>query len=672
MDTAAFTSARDIIVDNLVYFVKTIWGPEVFGPQMDHNISSLATGLLELPGTNLVDMYYILTNPQARSRFAGLLKNEGIRRFVEDELPRLTNVRYSQDRVSSTLNRLGKITNNPLLRQTLCQRVNPVDFRTLLDHRLVIINLSKTRIGNEASRFLGAMCFARLWLAVLQRGVTGKQTCLIVDEFQNFVTPSIAHVLTEARKFGLHLVMANQYLEQIPDEIRSAVVANTDTWFFFRMGIEDSRRASEISRPGRKGWTEETLRSLPPYRALFVQGNKLEMVTTYPPMRPTGNLDEIDATVTASTRRYAAEETSAASPFLVDSETLGPVAFAVSEGTTIRADIAKELGISPGEVFAALRRGEDLGYIMWDAKTKENRITELGRTFVEVWGARRVTESEGDLHMDLLARAVEHIRTKWGVDVAITPQGANPRPLPDGTFEKDGIPCNLEVECSTLATKGPQVAKNLKKAQEEGRRCLFVVESMGHAERLVQVVGHLLPGSKLAADFAILYWDGGRVSVLPKGISSDGFPFVPVVEKKVPQPEPSQVLEAPPLDCSDIKMRVEVSDLDLVRESALTLIGRGKTTAIAEEILEAVPEPKRSHFISSKTGKPTSKLGILLSHLNVPFERVWVKERNISVRSYHLDKMQSESGGSTSHDSAESTGSTESATMKDEYETGET
>ena len=661
MDTAAFTSARDIIVDNLVYFVKTIWGPEVFGPQMDHNISSLASGLLEIPGANLVDMYYVMTNPQARARFARLVKSEGIRRFVEDELPRLTNVRYSQDRISSTLNRLGKITNNPLLRLTLCQRVNPVDFRTLLDHRLVIINLSKTRIGNEASRFLGAMCFARLWLAVLQRGVTGRQTCLFVDEFQNFVTPSIAHILTEARKFGLHLVMANQYLEQVPEEIRSAVVANTDTWVFFRMGVEDSRRVADISRPGRRGWTEETIRSLPPHRAVLVQGNRLEMITTYPPMKPTGNPEGIDAAVTVSTRRYTAEETSEASPFLVDNEVLGPVAYAVSEGTTLRKEIAKELGISPGEVFAALRRGEDLGYITWDPKTKENRVTELGRTFVDVWGARRVTESEGDLHMDLLARAVEHIRTAWKTEAHITPQGANPRPLPDATFEKDGIPCNVEVECSTLATKAPQVVKNLRKAREEGRRCLFVVQSVDLAERLVQVVEPLSPGAKLAADFAILYWADGRPSVLPKGISSDGFPFTPVVEEKtsLDSSETSPALASGLPETSNAKLHLKAPDLVIVREAVSSLVTQGKLRATSEEILEATPKRERSRFTSGKTGKLTTKLGTLLSQLGVPSEKVWVRERNNTVRFYRLDEIPPGNGEPLPQDTAEPTGSGE-------------
>ena len=120
-------------------------------------------------------------------------------------------------------------------------------------------------------------------------------------------------------------------------------------------------------------------------------------------------------------QNHVTRETSENSPFRVDNETLGPVAFAVSEGTTLHEDIAEELGISKGHVFAALRLAENLGYTTWGPRTQKNRITPLGQGFVDAWGARRVTESEGELHTDLLVRAVDHIRVTRGVEVDITP-----------------------------------------------------------------------------------------------------------------------------------------------------------------------------------------------------------------------------------------------------------
>ncbi len=505
MDVADRTTARDVIVDNLVYFVKTIWGPDVFGPQMDHNISSLASGLLEIPGTNLVDMYYILTNPQARLRFAELVHTEGIRQFVLNELPRLTNVRYSQDRVSSTLNRLGKITNNNLLRLTLCQRASPVDFRTLLNHRLVIVNLSKTKIGNEASRFLGAMAFARLWLAVLQRGVTGRHTALFVDEFQNFVTPSIAHVLTEARKFGLHLIMANQYLEQIPDEIRSAVIANTDAWVFFRMGVEDSRRAADITRPGRRGWTEETLRALPPYRALFVQGNRLEMLTTFPPAKPERDVGEVDAIVTASTRRYAAEETSGASPFLVGDEQCLAVLKSLQEGPRTRVELSQNVPLHPNEIWDAILRCRQLGYLDFDRENQTNVLTEKGCQHLDKGGWKG---GGGPNHDVMKAQVVAFVASQGFGQVEEPAQGSN-KEAPDLTHIEHGVHINDEIE--TTGLNRDQVVKNLEKAR--GTPVYFFVPDL-------KVAGNVFRHLVGKTGYSVFVWTGLNSF---RRVSSDGF-----------------------------------------------------------------------------------------------------------------------------------------------------
>ena len=493
LDVADLTTARDVIVDNLVYFVKTIWGPDVFGPQMDHNISSLASGLLEIPGTNLVDMYYILTNPQARLRFADLVHTEGIRQFVLNELPRLTNVRYSQDRVSSTLNRLGKITNNNLLRLTLCQRASPVDFRTLLNHRLVIVNLSKTKIGNEASRFLGAMAFARLWLAVLQRGVTGRHTALFVDEFQNFVTPSIAHVLTEARKFGLHLIMANQYLEQIPDEIRSAVIANTDAWVFFRMGVEDSRRAADITRPGRRGWTEETLRALPPYRAVFVQGNRLEMLSTFPPAKPERDVGEVDAIVTSSTRRYAAEETSGASPFLVGDEQCLAVLRALKDGPRTRVELSQNVPLHPNEIWDAILRCRQLGYLDFDRENQTNVLTEKGCQHLDKGGWKG---GGGPNHDGLKAQVVVFVASQGFGQAHEPAQGSNLE-APDLTHFEHGVLINDEIE--TTGEDHKQVVKNLDKAC--GKPVYFFVPDL-------KVAGNVFRHLVGKTGYSVFVWTG--------------------------------------------------------------------------------------------------------------------------------------------------------------------
>jgi hypothetical protein len=643
MDVADLTTARDVIVDNLVYFVKTIWGPDVFGPQMDHNISSLASGLLEIPGTNLVDMYYILTNSQARLRFSELVHTEGIRQFVLNELPRLTNVRYSQDRVSSTLNRLGKITNNNLLRLTLCQRASPVDFRTLLNHRLVIVNLSKTKIGNEASRFLGAMAFARLWLAVLQRGVTGRHTALFVDEFQNFVTPSIAHVLTEARKFGLHLIMANQYLEQIPDEIRSAVIANTDTWVFFRMGVEDSRRAADITRPGRRGWTEETLRALPPYRALFVQGNRLEMLTTFPPAKPERDVGEVDAIVTSSTRRYAAEETSGASPFLVGDEQCLTVLRALQDGPRTRVELGQNVPLHPNEIWDAILRCRQLGYLDFDRENQTNVLTEKGRQHLDKGGWKG---GGGPNHDGLKAQVVVFVASQGFGQAQEPAQGSNLE-APDLTHFEHGVLINDEIE--TTGLNRDQVVKNLVKSR--GTPVHFFVPDL-------KVAGNVFRHLVGKTGYSVFVWTGvnsfRRVSrdeikeddEVSPNVAQDSVPSVAgqfggsteegrreVSEPASLSPPPSAGVERNTDEEATTQGSADVegpSGLTYMRKEALGFCDRLKQLGKAVEV-DREPALWLKDLLVYYEGWDEAKLGTLLGLLGIGTKRVRLSGERGSV-----------------------------------------
>ena len=582
LDLADFAKAREMIVDNLVYFVRNIWGNDVFGPQIDHNISSLATGMLEIPGTNLVDMYDALTDAKTRDALAEAVKSEGVRKFILNELPRLTNARYSQDRVSSTLNRLGKITNNPLLRVSLCQRMNPVDFRTLLDnHRLILIDLSKSKMGPEASRFLGAMCFARIWLAVLQRGETARQTYLFVDEFQNFVTPSIAHVLSEARKFGLHLIMANQYLEQIPEEIRSAVVNNVDAWCFFRMGVEDKRRACEIARAGRRGWTDETLVSLPPYRALFVYRNQLDMLNTYPPPRPAGDLREIERLVGASTRRYSAPETSLDSPLLVDEPAVVAILEALaSKGPLTFEELQMEAAIAPGKLWAAQMKAHQKAYCVLlpsaADRVRKSEITDLGRDYLGAHHTKRSTGKESVTHTDLRARFQSYLRG-LGIDLRQVPQGSSSVPLPDAEFEWEGVVYNVEAECTTTETSPDAIVKNLRKALEAGRRCIFLAASQTSATKLLGRVGAAGHFARLDTDYAVMYVESGEWIRWPSERSP---PFLP----------PSRSSPSPSASCPETKSPSD-SQTQVQRQNE-----QSAPSTEASEPEEAAGEPEKGEI----------------------------------------------------------------------------
>jgi hypothetical protein len=618
MDEAQRTLAGDIIVGNLTYFIRNLWGSDLFGPQIDHNVSSLAYGLLEIPGTNLVDMYYVLTDAKARAMFGRLVRTETYRKFAEDELPRLTNAKYSQDRISSTLNKLGKVVNNPLLRVSLCQRENPVDLKDVLSkHRLILINLSKTTIGEDASHFLGAMLFARIWLAVLQRGPAKYHTYLFVDEFQNFVTSSIAHILTEARKYNLHLVMANQYLGQIREEIRDALVQNVNVWCFFRMGVNDQRLANAIIRPGRRGWTDDTILSLGDRRFLFVYRNQLEMVYTLRPFDPIVNSKEVDALVQASTRRYAADETSMHSPFSVDERQVGAILEAIAkDGPLAFEELVAKVPFHRAEIWAAMKRAEQDGYISYDPNTKKNVLTALGRQHVDALGSRHENRKESDAHAALLTKVILYLTTR-GVKITPVNQGSSNEALPDAEMGMTGETVNVEIECSTL-DQGGQVVKNLHKAKDAKRRCLFVVESRERAVRVVELLTHHAQGFLPERDYVVLYLEGQKFLQFPGDGDGPRFAGIPPKESESPEgggtgiasPARAPHREGLPEDAALVDDALATLARKLLEEEEL------RTTVTYEEILNEIPAESRARLT------PT-RLGMVLKSLKVRTMRVW-------------------------------------------------
>jgi hypothetical protein len=641
MTDAQRTLAGDIIVGNLTYFIRNLWGSDLFGPQIDHNVSSLAYGLLEIPGTNLVDMYYVLTDAKARAIFARLVRTETYRKFAEDELPRLTNAKYSQDRISSTLNKLGKIVNNPLLRVSLCQRANPVDLKDLLaKHRLILINLSKTTIGEDASHFLGAMLFARIWLAILQRGPARYHTYLFVDEFQNFVTSSIAHILTEARKYNLHLVMANQYLGQIREEIRDALVQNVNVWCFFRMGVNDQRLANAIIRPGRRGWTDDTILSLGDRRFLFVYRNQLEMAYTLRPFDPVPDPKEIDSLVQTSTRRYAADETSMHSPFSVDERQVGAILEAIAkDGPLTFEELVARVAYHRAEIWAAMQRAEHDGYISYDPVTRKNSLTALGRQQIGTLGAKHENRLEGVDHTALITRVVQYLSSQ-GCKIAATPNGNSNDPLPDAEMEMAGQKVNVEVECSTLE-EGNQPPKNLLKAHDAGKRCLFVVASKEKASRLQDILAAGSSSYSIGRDFALLYAEGEKFALYPDGgeikpdllfsgrapsLSPGTVPILPKPPETLASPcTPGKRSEAEHVPDS-LEEDAELVD-NALKSLMRKLLGANdiRGTVTFEEILDMVPGDDKNRFT------PT-RLGMVLKLLGVRTKRVWEKKERLWIR----------------------------------------
>lgn len=196
---------------------------------------------------------------------------------------------YRNEAIAPVLNKIGHFLSNPILRSIVGQQRNRVNLRTIIDkEQVLIVNLSKGRIGEDASNLLGSFLISSLQLAAMSRAnVPEKERSdcfLYVDEFQNFATESFATILSEARKYRLNLTIANQYLEQVDEAVLAAVFGNVGSFLSFQVGARD---AEEIAQQFGNHVMPRDMIQLPKYHAyvrLMVDGatSKPFSLTTLP------------------------------------------------------------------------------------------------------------------------------------------------------------------------------------------------------------------------------------------------------------------------------------------------------------------------------------------------------------------------------------------------------
>lgn len=269
---------------------KNIW-VESWGPSLEYILTNSIQLLLDNPGTSLVDILRLLNDDHYRKSLLVKCQDPMIRAFWEVDFASWTD-RYKAERLPPVQNKVGQLANNPILRGILSH--NTIDIDEIMNSRKVLIaNLSK-RMGDEPSRILGALLTTAFAQGAENRAAIPEQErqdfTLYVDEFQNFATTSFATILSEARKWRLNLCVANQFLDQVPDILKQAVIGNVGTLIVFRVGSIDARLLSdELGIPNRAALTD-----LPNYKARvkFIDGgvpSEALFIDTLPAPKPTTN-----------------------------------------------------------------------------------------------------------------------------------------------------------------------------------------------------------------------------------------------------------------------------------------------------------------------------------------------------------------------------------------------
>ena len=229
---------RPLIVSAVADALHSLW-PDSWGPQLQMFLEASCGALLEAPGSTLAGINLMLTRPKYREEVLRHVRDVGIRSFWQRDFAHMPE-REQRERSLSTLNKVGQFLSDYRLRNILGQAASGFDIEEVMTNRKVFIaNLSQGTLGIGKSRLLGALLIVSFYMAALRR----KERTpfhIVVDEFQTFGASTFADMLSGIRKFGVSLTLAHQYLEQLGDPLRAALIGTVGTIVSFRIGVRDA------------------------------------------------------------------------------------------------------------------------------------------------------------------------------------------------------------------------------------------------------------------------------------------------------------------------------------------------------------------------------------------------------------------------------------------------
>lgn len=237
---------RHLVVNGLMSVFEKIW-EDAWSARMAYILQNTLLALLEYPGATLLAVNRMYTDKEFRNKVVENVTDISVKSFWVDEYAKYTD-KYAQEATPAIQNKIGQFAGNPLIRNIIGQPKSSFNLRKIMDEKkILIVNLSKGRVGEGNARLLGSMLITKLYLAAMSRAdekddslARLPQFYLFVDEFQSFADKSFADILSESRKYKLGLTMAHQYIEQMDEEVRDAVFGNVGTMVTFRVGAYDA------------------------------------------------------------------------------------------------------------------------------------------------------------------------------------------------------------------------------------------------------------------------------------------------------------------------------------------------------------------------------------------------------------------------------------------------
>ncbi|NCB20437.1 MAG: hypothetical protein EOM88_00735 [Clostridia bacterium] len=305
---------RHLVASGLLGVFQKLWA-DSWGPRLEYILRNAILAILDFPGSTILGVVRMLSDKAYRKRVVANIKDPVVKAFWEKEFASYAD-KFASEAVSPIQNKVGQFLSSSLMRNIIGQVKSTINIREIMDSgKILIMNLSKGRIGEDNSALLGAMMITKIQLAAMSRvdipESERKDFFLYIDEFQNFSTDSFANILSEARKYRLSLILAHQYIEQLSEKVKPAVFGNVGTMLSFRVGATD---AEELAKEYAPVFTEEDLVNLPKYEMylkLMIDGVASAPFSArgLPPLMPSEKTNNTDKVIAYSREKYATSRT---------------------------------------------------------------------------------------------------------------------------------------------------------------------------------------------------------------------------------------------------------------------------------------------------------------------------------------------------------------------------
>ena len=299
---------KHLVAAGLMGVFKKIW-EGVWSARMEYIMNNTILALLDTPGTTLLGINRMLSDADYRKSIIQNIQDPIVKQFWIQEFGNYQD-KFASEAVAPIQNKVGQFLSASIIRNIVAQAKSTINIREIMDEqKIFIVNLSKGRVGEDASRLLGGMLITKIQTSAMERVDIPEEErqdfYMYVDEFQNFAVESFASILSEARKYRLNLIMAHQYIAQLTEEVRDAVFGNVGTIVTFRVGSPDAQFMEPEFVPR---FTPEDLINLPKYNIylkLMIDGvtsQPFSALTLPPIAHETKSRDRV---IAQSRERYA-------------------------------------------------------------------------------------------------------------------------------------------------------------------------------------------------------------------------------------------------------------------------------------------------------------------------------------------------------------------------------